>query len=130
MVVARGFTINANGSFNDVKYKEYKNAPCPPERAGSFCDLSGRAALVNAPRWIANLGAQYATALAANVEAYGNVNYAYRSSTYGTLDASEYARIPGYSLSNLETVAVTAEDYADVVFDNESRSDEIGRAHV
>ncbi|MBY0558156.1 MAG: TonB-dependent receptor [Burkholderiaceae bacterium] len=101
VVVARGFTLNANGSFNDVKYKEYKNAPCPPERAGTFCDLSGRAALVNAPRWIANLGAQYATAVAANVEAYGNVNYAYRSSTYGTLDASEYARIPGYSLSNL-----------------------------
>ncbi len=101
VVVARGFTINANGSFNDVKYKEYKNAPCPPERAGTFCDLSGRAALVNAPRWIANLGAQYATAVAANVEAYGNINYAYRSSTYGTLDASEYARIPGYSLSNL-----------------------------
>jgi iron complex outermembrane receptor protein len=30
-----------------------------------------------------------------------NANYAYRSSTYGTLDASEYARIPGYSVSNL-----------------------------
>jgi iron complex outermembrane receptor protein len=39
--------------------------------------------------------------VAANVEAYGNVNYAYRSSTYGTLDASEYARIPAYSLTNL-----------------------------
>ncbi|MFC0168783.1 TonB-dependent receptor [Pseudoduganella danionis] len=101
VVLVRGFTVSANGSFNDVKYKEYKNAPCPPERAGTFCDLSGRAALVNAPRWIGNLAAQYATAVAANVEAYGNLNYAYRSSTYGTLDASEYARIPAYSLTNL-----------------------------
>ncbi|RFP15197.1 TonB-dependent receptor [Duganella sp. BJB488] len=100
-VVARGFTLGANGSFNDVKYKEYKNAPCPSERPGAFCDLSGRAALVNAPRWIGNLSAQYAAALEANVEGYGNINYAYRSGTYGTLDASEYSRIPAYSLTNL-----------------------------
>jgi len=100
-VVARGFTLGANGSFNDVKYKEYRNAPCPSERPGAFCDLSDRAALVNAPRWIGNLSAQYAAALEANVEGYGNINYAYRSGTYGTLDASEYARIPAYSLTNL-----------------------------
>ena len=100
-VVVRGFTLGANGSFNDVKYKEYKNAPCPSERPGASCDLSGRAALVNAPRWIGNLSAQYAHTLEANVEGYANVNYAYRSSTYGTLDASEYSRIPAYSLTNL-----------------------------
>ncbi|MQA21962.1 TonB-dependent receptor [Rugamonas rivuli] len=100
-VVVRGFTLGANGSFNDVKYKEYKNAPCPSERPGASCDLSGRAALVNAPRWIGNLSAQYARTLEANVEGYANVNYAYRSSTYGTLDASEYSRIPAYSLTNL-----------------------------
>ena len=101
LVVVRGFTLGANGSFNDVKYTEYKNAPCPAERPGPSCDLSGRAALVNAPRWIGNLSAQYAHALAANIEAYGNVNYAYRGGTYGTLDASEYSRIPAYSLTNL-----------------------------
>ena len=101
LVVARGFTLGANGSFNDVKYKEYKNAPCPVEINATYCDLSGRAALVNAPRWIGNLNAAYAHAVADNAEAYGNINYAYRSSTYGTLDASEYARIPAYSLTNL-----------------------------
>ncbi|GJJ01801.1 TonB-dependent receptor [Duganella rhizosphaerae] len=101
LVVVRGLTLGANGSFNDVKYKEYKNAPCPSERPGASCDLSGRAALVNAPRWIGNLSAQYAATLEANVEGYSNINYAYRSGTYGTLDASEYSRIPAYSLTNL-----------------------------
>ena len=101
LVVARGFTVGANGSYNDVRYTDYRNAPCPAEHPGPSCDLSGRAALVNAPRWIGNLSAQYAHALAANIEAYGNVNYAYRGATYGTLDASEYARIPAYSLTNL-----------------------------
>ena len=101
LLAARGLTLGASGSFNDVKYLEYKNAPCPPERSGSSCDLSGRAALVNAPRWIGNLSAQYTHALAERIDAYYNANYAYRSSTYGTLDASEYSRIPAYSVSNL-----------------------------
>lgn len=97
----KGLTLRANGSFNDASYLKYSNAPCAPERSGTFCDLSGRNALVNAPRWIGNLGVQYAHALAPGWQAYYNANYAYRASTYGTLDASEYAKIPAYSVSNL-----------------------------
>ncbi|WP_338758871.1 TonB-dependent receptor [Massilia sp. METH4] len=97
----RGLTLRANGSFNDASYLRYTNAPCAPERAGTFCDLSGRNALVNAPRWIGNLGAQYSRAVAEGLQGYVNANYAYRSDTYGTLDASEYAKIPSYSVSNL-----------------------------
>ncbi|NRR28723.1 TonB-dependent receptor [Oxalobacteraceae bacterium] len=98
--ITRGLTLGGSASFNDVKYREYKNAPCPPERSGTSCDLSGRAALVNAPRWIANLNAQYTHKVADNADAYYNANYAFRASTYGTLDASEYSRIPAYSVSN------------------------------
>ncbi|TWI44515.1 iron complex outermembrane receptor protein [Pseudoduganella flava] len=97
----RGLTLRANGSFNDASYLSYSNAPCPPERSGTFCDLSGRNALVNAPRWIANLGVQYARAVAAGLQVYANANYAYRGATYGTLDASEYSKIPAYSVSNV-----------------------------
>lgn len=97
----KGLTLRANGSFNDASYLKYTNAPCAPERSGTFCDLSGRNALVNAPRWIGNLGVQYAHPLAPGWQAYYNANYAYRASTYGTLDASEYAKIPAYSVSNL-----------------------------
>ena len=100
-LVARGLTLGFNGSFNDVKYLEFKNAPCPSEISAPSCDLSGRAALVNAPRWIGNLSAQYAHNVADNVDAYYDANYSYRSETYGTLDASQYSRIPAYGVGNL-----------------------------
>jgi iron complex outermembrane receptor protein len=96
----RGLTLRANASFNDASYLDYRNAPCPPERSATFCDLSGRNALVNAPRWTGNVGAQYAHPAGEGLQAYYNANYAYRAATYGTLDASEYAKIPGYSVSN------------------------------
>jgi iron complex outermembrane receptor protein len=100
-LAARGLTLGFSGSFNDVKYLSYTNAPCPPERSGTSCDLSGRNALVNAPRWIGNLNTAYSHALADGIQAYYNANYAYRSATYGTLDASEYARIPAYGVANV-----------------------------
>ena len=105
LVVARGLTLGANGAFNDVKYLKYTNAPCPPEITAASCNLSGRAALVNAPRWTGSLNAQYAQAVADQVEGYFNANYAYRSEVFGTLDASKYSKIPAYSLTNLSAGA-------------------------
>ncbi|MYM68131.1 TonB-dependent receptor [Pseudoduganella sp. FT55W] len=104
-LVARGFTLGANGAFNDVKYLKYTNAPCPPEIAGTSCNLSGRAALVNAPRWTSSLNAQFAQAVAEGVEAYFNANTSYRTESFGTLDASRYAKIPAYALTNLSAGA-------------------------
>ncbi len=45
-VPLRGLTLNFNGSYNDVSYLSYKDAPCPPEvsqapGAPASCDLSG-----------------------------------------------------------------------------------------
>jgi iron complex outermembrane receptor protein len=104
-VLARGFSLGANTAFNDVKYLKYTNAPCPPEITATSCNLSGRAALVNAPRWTSSLNAQYATAVADGVEGYFNANTSYRTEVFGTLDASRYARIPAYALTNLSAGA-------------------------
>jgi iron complex outermembrane receptor protein len=104
-LVARGFSLGANAAFNDVKYLKYNNAPCPPEITATSCNLSGRAALVNAPRWTSSLNAQYAHAVAEGVEGYFNANTAYRTETFGTLDASKYAKIPAYALTNLSAGA-------------------------
>jgi iron complex outermembrane receptor protein len=104
-LIARGLTLGANGAFNDVKYLKYNNAPCPPEITATSCNLSGRAALVNAPRWTSSLSAQYAHAVADGVEGYFNVNTSYRTEVFGTLDASKYARIPAYALTNLSAGA-------------------------
>ncbi|HEY1148309.1 MAG TPA: TonB-dependent receptor [Pseudoduganella sp.] len=96
----RGLTLRANGSFNDASYLKYSNAPCPPEINATFCDLSGRNALVNAPRWIGNLSAQYAHLVRDGLQVYYNANYAYRGESFGTLDASRYSKIPAYSVTN------------------------------
>ncbi|HEX5342766.1 MAG TPA: TonB-dependent receptor [Duganella sp.] len=104
-LVARGFSLGANAAFNDVKYLKYNNAPCPPEIAATSCNLSGRAALVNAPRWTSSLNAQFTHAVADGVEGYFNANTAYRTETFGTLDASKYAKIPAYALTNLSAGA-------------------------
>jgi iron complex outermembrane receptor protein len=104
-IPVRTLHIQANVSFNDPRYLAYRNAPCAPEVGGVSCDLSGRDALVNAPRRTANIGARWEHPLGAlgldAWRAYVNGNVSYRSSTYGTLDASTYSRIPAYGLANL-----------------------------
>lgn len=104
-LVARGFTLGFNGAFNDVKYLKYNTAPCPPEIIATSCNLSGRHALVNAPRWTGSINAQYAKAVADGVEAYFSGNTSYRTEVFGTLDASKYSKIPAYALTNLSAGA-------------------------
>jgi iron complex outermembrane receptor protein len=101
-IPVRPLHIQLNVSLNDPRYLHYTNAPCPPETGAASCDLSGRDALVNAPRRTANLGARYDVALGSDAwRGYLNGNLAYRSSSYGTLDASAYSRIPAYTVANL-----------------------------
>jgi iron complex outermembrane receptor protein len=101
----RPLRLTFNASFNDPRYLRYTNAPCAPEANATFCDLSGRDALVNAPRRTANLGLRYEHALGEAWRGYLNTNLAYRSSAYGTLDASAYSRIPGHAVTNLSVGA-------------------------
>jgi len=100
-IPVRTLHLQANVSFNDPRYLTYRNAPCPPETNAVSCDLSGRDALVNAPRRTANVGARWEHPLDETWRAYVNGNVAYRAATVGTLDASRYSRIPAYGLANL-----------------------------
>jgi len=105
-VPLRGLTLNFNGSWNDVRYTEYKDAPCPPEvslvNAAATCDLSGHQ-VVGASKYIANLNAQYKWQLAERIEPYVTASYAFRSRAVGTIDDSDYGQIPGYAIVNLST---------------------------
>ncbi|SDG90227.1 iron complex outermembrane recepter protein [Pseudomonas flavescens] len=103
----RGLTLNANGSFNDVRYTDYEDAPCAPEvafQAGApaSCDLTGHQ-VVGASKWIANLNGSYQWNLANGLQPYVNASYAFRSRAVGTIDDSEYGQIPSYALINLST---------------------------
>ncbi|TLX73546.1 TonB-dependent receptor [Pseudomonas nicosulfuronedens] len=100
----RGLTLNFNGSFNDVTYLSFKDAPCPAEvssqpNAPATCDLSGER-VMGASRWIANLNGEYKWQLDNRFEPYVTASYAYRSEAEGTLDNSNLSKIPGYGLAN------------------------------
>ncbi|HGM5581095.1 TPA: TonB-dependent receptor [Pseudomonas putida] len=105
-VPLRGLTLNLNGSWNDVRYTEYDDAPCAPEvslaNAAATCDLSGHQ-VVGASKYIANLNAQYKWQLAERIEPYVTASYAFRSRAVGTIDDSDYGQIPSYAIVNLST---------------------------
>ncbi|HHE8170928.1 TPA: TonB-dependent receptor [Pseudomonas aeruginosa] len=101
----RGLTLNFNGSYNDVTYLSFKDAPCPAEvstrpGAPSSCDLSGQR-VVGASKWIANLNGEYQWRLDDRLQPYVSASYAYRSAAEGTLDNSDLSKIDGYALVNL-----------------------------
>ena len=103
----RGLTVNVNGSWNDVRYLSYEDAPCPAEvalrpGAPAACDLSGHA-VVGASKWIYNTSASYQWQLNNGLQPYVNGNYAWRSHAVGTVDDSREAQLPGYGLVNLST---------------------------
>ncbi|MBH9399982.1 TonB-dependent receptor [Pseudomonas aeruginosa] len=101
----RGLTLNFNGSYNDVTYLSFKDAPCPAEvstrpGAPSSCDLTGQR-VVGASKWIANLNGEYRWRLDDRFQPYVSASYAYRSAAEGTLDNSDLSKIDGYALVNL-----------------------------
>nr|WP_236173362.1 TonB-dependent receptor [Pseudomonas pseudonitroreducens] len=100
----RGLTLNVNGSYNDVTYLSFKDAPCPAEvstqpGAPASCDLTGQR-VVGASKWIANLNGEYAWNLDDGIRPYVTGSYSYRSEAEGTLDNSDLSKIDGYGLAN------------------------------
>ncbi|WP_285419553.1 TonB-dependent receptor [Pseudomonas sp. efr-133-TYG-5] len=107
LIPLRGLTLNFNGSFNDVSYLSYKDAPCPPEvsqapGAPASCDLSGHQ-VVGASKWIGNANGEYKWNLANGFEPYVTASYAFRSKAVGTVEDSDYGQIPSYAVVNLST---------------------------
>ncbi|MNO32933.1 Pesticin receptor precursor [compost metagenome] len=107
LVPVRGLTLNINGSYNDVRYLSYEDAPCPPEvslqpGAPASCDLSGHE-VVGASKWIGNANGQYQWDLASGLQEYVTASYAFRSKAVGTVEDSDFGQIPSYAVVNLST---------------------------
>ncbi|KPA94375.1 TonB-dependent receptor [Pseudomonas asplenii] len=107
LIPVRGLTLNLNGSYNDVRYLSYKDAPCPPEvslrpGAPASCDLTGHQ-VVGASKWIANANGEYKWNLENGLEPYVTASYAFRSKAVGTVEDSSYGQIPSYAVVNLST---------------------------
>ncbi|MNZ69653.1 Pesticin receptor precursor [compost metagenome] len=107
LVPIRGLTLNLNGSYNDVRYLSYKDAPCAPEvalqpGAPASCDLTGHQ-VVGASKWIGNANGQYQWDLDNGLQPYVTASYAFRSKAVGTVEDSDFAQIPSYAVVNLST---------------------------
>lgn len=107
LIPLRGLTLNINGSYNDVSYLSYKDAPCPPEvslapGAPASCDLTGHQ-VVGASKWIGNANGEYKWNLGNGLEEYVTASYAFRSKAVGTVEDSDFGQIPSYALVNLST---------------------------
>lgn len=105
VIPLRGLTLNFNGSYNDVSYLSYKDAPCPPEvsqapGAPASCDLSGHQ-VVGASKWIGNANGKYEWNLDNGLQPYVTGSYAFRSKAVGTVEDSDYGQIPSYAVVNL-----------------------------
>jgi iron complex outermembrane receptor protein len=95
-----GFTVALTGSYNDATYTSYHNAPCPAELLPApSCDLTGQR-LYLTPRWVANPSVSYETAVG-GLRAFGNVNYAWRSSFFGSSDSSRLAELDAFGVLNV-----------------------------
>lgn len=101
------FNAYLNAAYTDAKYKEFVDAPCPPELSGGSaspanCDISGQR-LPGVSKWALSFGVE------ANSEAklfgedgqfYVGYDGSYRSKFSSNPSPSAYTWIDGYSLSN------------------------------
>lgn len=101
----RDLTLNFTGSYNDVAYLSFKDAPCPAEvtygsSPQATCDLTGQN-VAGASKWIGNVSFKYLHRYDNGVSPYFTGAYSYRSDSEGTLDNSDYSKMDGYGLLSL-----------------------------
>ena len=111
----RGLEIYVTGSYNDVTYDDYRNAPCPPERPGAMCDLTGKQ-IANAPKWIGNVGAQYSFELSSQVRATLGGQLSYRDKYFGNIDSSSFSVLGDNAIANFNVGVELRELGVDATF--------------
>jgi iron complex outermembrane receptor protein len=100
ITLVRGLDIYFAGSYNDVTYNDYRNAPCPPERPGAACDLTGKQ-IANSPKWIGNFGAQYGFDVSPQIRTTLGGQLSYRDEYFGNLDSSSFSVLGDNAIVNL-----------------------------
>ncbi|HET6538472.1 MAG TPA: TonB-dependent receptor [Sphingopyxis sp.] len=101
------FNAYANGAYTDATYKEFVDAPCPPELSGGSsspanCDISGQR-LPGVSKWAFSFGAEAnvpSSLFGQNGQFYLGYDGNYRSSFSSNPTPSAYTWIDGYALSN------------------------------
>jgi iron complex outermembrane receptor protein len=99
----RHWQFDAATVFNDTYYTDYDQARCPPEillgaKPPKSCSLTGRR-VFNAPRVTSSASARYEWTGENGLRHFVSGRYAWRSWMYGTVDDSQFSRVPGYGLA-------------------------------
>ncbi len=102
-----GLSVNFNGTLLDNTFLDFKGGKCPAEvtlapGAPTSCDLSG-SRVFRSPKVTYNLTSRYEWQTFDALQAFVSGRYSYRTWSYGTVDNSEFTRIPGYGLLSLST---------------------------
>ena len=77
--------LSAGAGYNDARYSDFDNAPCPPGSGTLYCDFSGLQ-MAHAPRWTAFAGLQHEHGLAGGQVFRAGVGYQWRSGYYGATE--------------------------------------------
>lgn len=101
------FNAYAKGAYTDATYKEFVDAPCPPELSGGSsspanCDISGQR-LPGVSKWAFSFGAEAnmpSSLFGQSGQFYLGYDGNYRSSFSSNPTPSAYTWIDGYVLSN------------------------------
>lgn len=92
--------LHLAAAWNDSRYREVDNAPCPPGSAQLFCDLAGKR-LFNAPEWTLVTGLDQLWSLPGGLEWHAGANYHWRSGFEGTLERGEGSDVDARGLLDL-----------------------------
>ncbi|HET9511422.1 MAG TPA: TonB-dependent receptor, partial [Sphingomonas sp.] len=114
-------TAYVNGAFNDARYLDFENAPCPPELSGGgtgtpigapgapgtnspiVCDISGQR-MPGVSKWAFSYGGEYnlpARLFGLDGQTYVGVDASTRTTFSSNASRSIYTDIDGYTLTNL-----------------------------
>lgn len=114
-------TAYVNGAFNDARYLDFGNAPCPPELSGGgtgtpigapgapgtnspiVCDISGQR-MPGVSKWAFSYGGEYnlpARLFGLDGQTYVGVDASTRTTFSSNASRSIYTDIDGYTLANL-----------------------------
>lgn len=114
-------TAYVNGAFNDARYLDFENAPCPPELSGGgtgtpigapgapgtnspiVCDISGQR-MPGVSKWAFSYGGEYnlpARLFGLDGKTYVGIDASTRTTFSSNASRSIYTDIDGYTLTNL-----------------------------
>lgn len=97
LFVTKGLHLKGFGAYNHAYYSSFHNSTCPATTTASVCDLTGRQ-VAWAPKWTADLTADYSRELGNDVVGYGLVDVNWRSKQNTTITLDPTAEIAAYAL--------------------------------